>query len=377
MKKIKKFSFIFASISPLILMTQSCFGSSFDKQADLENKEFVNKITNYLNKIKNKNNEFKNFLNNKNNSAIPLNNIDDFYKQPNQIAIELSNHLNSFINELSNKKDEITKFNELDILLSPAKEENENKLIDLISKLNFINNDVQKLVEEKQLLTKNNDDAYSVLINDLEQNLSANLFTGQSQKDTINRIKNSINSVLHLPLGEGCDCKNIFYKSNYYDSSVIDINYNLIKAYLGFNSENGSASEEDYQELLKIHTHALANIIREWLFITVENEDDQKNARFRLNKWVESIKNNSDTHNFIISNNELKKLFNAIETSLDMLNSSIEQINKNNSGKYPFDKFLSFIVDVDKETKNINDGIMGQLNYTIKELYELLDSKTK
>ncbi|QDY88423.1 MAG0770 family lipoprotein [Mycoplasma anserisalpingitidis] len=377
MKKLKKFSLLFASISPFILMSQSCFSSTFDRQADLENKEFETQITNYLNKIKSKNNEFKNFLNNKNNLTIPLNNIDDFYKKPNQIAIELSNHLNNFISELSKNKDEVDKFEELNILLDSSKEDNEIKLIDLINKLNFINNDVQKLVEEKQTLTKNGDDAYSVLINDLEQNLSVGLFTGQGQKDTINRIKNSINSVLHLPLGEECDCKNIFYKSNYYDSSVIDINYNLIKAYLGFNSENGNTSKEDYQELLKIHTHALANIIREWLFITVENEDSQKNARFRLNQWIALIRNNSKTFNFINSNNELVKLFDAIESSLMSLNNSIDEINKNNSGKYPFEKLLSFIVDIDKETKKLNDGIMGQLNYTIKELYELLDSKIK
>lgn len=375
MKKIKKFSLFFASISPFILMTQSCFNSSFDRKAESENKEFESKIKNYLSRIELKNNEFKNFLNNKNNPNIPLNNIKDFYEEPNNIAIELSTHLNNFISELSKSRSDLVEFNKLNILIEPSLEENENKLVDLINKLNFISNDVKKLVEEKQNLTKNDDDAYSTLIQDIKNHLSGGLFVGQTQNNTIKFFKDSINLLLHLPLGEDCDCRNIFYKSNYYDSSVIDVNYNLIKAYLGFNSENGNTSEEEYQKLLKIHTHALANIIREWLFITVENDDNQKNARFRLNQWVDSIKNDSKTLNYINSNEKLKSLFEIISLSLDALNKSIQEINNNNSGKYPFDKFLSFIVDVDKDSKTLNDGIMGQLNNTINEFYQFLDSK--
>ncbi|QZE12402.1 MAG0770 family lipoprotein [Mycoplasma sp. Ms02] len=355
LKRIKKISLIFASLSVIPFISASC-GSTFDNRIQSEDDKKLSEIKINISKIEKGKKDFDKFINNQ--SSLKTENIDYFYKEINAKALDLSQKLYSLIEKIQENDNAVIDEIRNRFFVSSSSD----SILDYLEKMSFINKDISKLLKERK----------DQWINDNKYLEVINILKSYSQSlDAMRDIKKGLLIDIDQVINASETSNSSVYVKRWFDESLKTVNYDLIANYL---SDNNESSTQTYQEQLKTHTHALGNIVREWMLVTVQAEEGSQsiNTRQKIQEMIEELKANSKFTEALNSTPEIKQIFDEVVASLENLNQSISEITKINSNQYPYKKFLNFLIDKDNDTYTSTS--FGLMNSGLKNIYLLIKS---
>ncbi|APJ38524.1 hypothetical protein [Mycoplasmopsis pullorum] len=344
---------LISSLTPLTILSASGCGG-FNKTVISKFNEYRSKINVEKEIIVSEMSKISDFLNNK--SANEYQNIDTYYLKIAQKGLDLIQNYRIFINKLSENSQ---KYSEL--LNNETRDE-------WINKMDYINQDILSILKERKSGWNNSSvNEYSIILNDL--NLA--LTDAESLEIEKNNLIEKILNIKDFRKENDCKCPDTkhSYLKQWYNHFDIGVNYQLIAAYLKTNSDSG---DSEYQELLKqYHTHSLANVLREWVYVTVDarvNENSNVNARTEIRDFIARFKNKYLNE----SDSDTVELFNNLNSSYQQFEQEIVEVSRNNAGEYPYQKFVNYIVDYDTQKKNWTSYPFGKIHNSLKKIYNYL-----
>ncbi|ADE19709.1 hypothetical protein MCRO_0455 [Mycoplasma crocodyli MP145] len=151
-------------------------------------------------------------------------------------------------------------------------------------------------------------------------------------------------------------------------SKKFSINYNDINVLVSNPDDNKDKITNFW------HTHALGNVLSEWANILVSDTFDSNysetfsvNATNQLGKMIEYIKEKNIVFSTI--NNNISEYYKSLNKAYIKLKSDIDELTKNNSGKFPIETFLSYFID--KKDNSFLQTPYGKMNHSLVELHEI------
>ncbi|VEU75983.1 MAG0770 family lipoprotein [Mycoplasmopsis columboralis] len=307
MKKILKWSLIPLAITTTTILSAAC-QSEFDSKGQQSKQIFLNQATDYLNKYTNEFNKTNAFLNNQNSNK--LSNFEFFYKSIQQKASTLAKAfetLNNYVNDSNynfNLKQQLKDNFYLELNLSENQIKSYN---DAYYRFNAINTELDLLA--KSVAFNDDTNVFKVFKDDLNSFVNirrtSTIFDRQFSNKNLDDAKNE-------------------YKNKWYNSSLKSIDYTTL----------GKKIVVDGNSTIE-HTHAIGNVVKEWSVI-VADQNSAVNDEFK--KLIGFLTQNSEQ----IDNDEIKNLVHLISVSYDEYLKSIQEINAQFGGVYPFETFLGY-----------------------------------